>query len=196
MERLPPHRDHLVARHLELARRAAGRIYPRVRGLVGFDELCALANAGLAEAAERYDPARGTTFATFAWYRIQGAIVDGLRRSSQRRQSAPAAAPAPRPRVVSLDTLRDRGFDAAGDAPGPGDDLDRARRTARLRAAIAQLPDRPRALVTKHYFEGKSLLEAGAELGVSKSWASRLHAQAVDQLRALMGRADRADRAD
>lgn len=188
MERPPLHRD-LVAHHLALARRAAGRIYPRVRGLVGFDELCALANAGLAEAAERYDPARGATFATFAWYRIQGAIVDGLRRSSPRRQAAPAGAtaPAPRPpRMISLDTLRDRGFDAAGDAPGPGDDLDRARRTARLRAAIAQLPDRPRELVTKHYFEGKSLLEAGAELGVSKSWASRLHAQAVDRLRVLI----------
>ena len=135
MERLSLHHPvpQLVAHHLALARRAAGRIYPRVRGLVGFDELCALANAGLAEAAERYDPARGATFATFAWYRIQGAIVDGLRRSTQRR-AALAAAP---PRMISLDTLRDRGFDAAGDAPGPGDDLDRARRTARLRAAIA-----------------------------------------------------------
>jgi RNA polymerase sigma factor for flagellar operon FliA len=184
VERLSLHHPvpQLVAHHLALARRAAGRIYPRVRGLVGFDELCALANAGLAEAAERYDPARGATFATFAWYRIQGAIVDGLRRSTRRR-AALAAAP---PRMVSLDTLRDRGFDAAGDAPGPGDDLDRARRTARLRAAIAQLPDKPRELVTKHYFEGKSLLEAGAELGVSKSWASRLHHQAVDRLRAAL----------
>jgi RNA polymerase sigma factor for flagellar operon FliA len=176
--------DQLVARHLELARRAAGRIYPRVRGLVSFDELRALANAGLAEAAGRYDPGRGASFATFAWYRIHGAIFDGLRRSSQRRASAPT--PRPPPRMVSLEALRDRGFDAAGDAPGPADDLDGARRAARLRVAIAQLPDKPRALVTKHYFEGKSLLEAGAELGVSKSWASRLHAQAVDRLRTLI----------
>ncbi|HEX3482667.1 MAG TPA: sigma-70 family RNA polymerase sigma factor [Kofleriaceae bacterium] len=172
--------DDLVARHLDLARRAAGRIYPRVRGLASFDELRALANAGLAEAAERYDPGRGASFATFAWYRIHGAIFDGLRRSSQQRAAAPP------PRMVSLEALRERGFDAAGDAPGPADGIDGARRTARLRRAIAQLPDRPRALVTKHYFEGKSLLEAGAELGVSKSWASRLHAQAVDQLRALI----------
>jgi RNA polymerase sigma factor for flagellar operon FliA len=157
-----------------------------VRGLVSFDELRALANAGLAEAAERYDPGRGATFATFAWYRIHGAIFDGLRRSSQRRAAAPS--PRPPPRMVSFEALRDRGFDAAGDAPGPADDLDGARRAARLRVAIAQLPDRPRELVTKHYFEGKSLLEAGAELGVSKSWASRLHAQAVDRLRALMDR--------
>jgi RNA polymerase sigma factor for flagellar operon FliA len=174
--------EQLIARHLELARRAAGRIYPRVRGLVSFDELRALANAGLAEAAERYEPGRGATFATFAWYRIHGAMFDGLRRSSQRRAAAPP------PRVMSLEALRDRGFDAAGDAPGPGDDLDGARRAARLRRAIDRLPDRPRALVTKHYFEGKSLLEAGAELGVSKSWASRLHAQAVEQLRTLMAR--------
>lgn len=176
--------DDLVARHVELARRAAGRIYPRVRGLVSFDELRALANAGLAEAAGRYDPGRGATFATFAWYRIHGAIFDGLRRSSQRRAAAPPALPPPR--MVSLEALRERGFDAAGDAPGPADDLDGARRATRLRVAIARLPDRPRALVTKHYFEGKSLLEAGAELGMSKSWASRLHAQAVDQLRALV----------
>jgi RNA polymerase sigma factor FliA len=172
---------HLVARHLELARRAAGMIYPRVRSRVSFDELRALANAGLAEAAQRYDPARGATFATFAWYRIHGAIFDGLRRSTERRATAPAA-------VVSLEALRDRGFDAAGDAPAPDDGIDRARRAARLRAAIAQLPDKPRQIVTKHYFEGKSLLEAGAELGLSKSWASRLHAQAVDRLRALIDR--------
>ena len=37
--------------------------------------------------------------------------------------------------------------------------------------------------MTKHYWEGKNLLEAGAELGISKSWASRLHAQAVERLR-------------
>jgi DNA-directed RNA polymerase specialized sigma subunit len=29
-------------------------------------------------------------------------------------------------------------------------------------------------------------MEAGAELGISKSWASRVHAQAVDRLRAAL----------
>lgn len=171
--------EQLVARHLELARRAARRVYARVRGWVDLDELRAIAGAGLAEAADRYDPRRGATFVTFAWPRIHGAMLDELRRSGSRRAAA-------RPRVTSLEVLRDRGFDAVDDAPGPADDLDGARRVARLRAAIAQLPERSRALVTKHYFEGKSLLEAGAELGVSKSWASRLHAQAVDRLRALV----------
>lgn len=57
-------------------------IFPRVRDHIELDELVALANAGLAEAASRFDPERGASFATFAWYRVQGSIVDGLRRQS------------------------------------------------------------------------------------------------------------------
>ena len=52
-----------------------------------------------------------------------------------------------------------------------------------LRAAIATLPEKEQALLKKHYYEGKTLDAAGAELGVSKSWASRIHAQAIDRLR-------------
>src|SRR3954453_10408452 len=35
--------------------------------------------AGLLEAAERYDPKMGANFMTFSYYRIRGAIYDGLR---------------------------------------------------------------------------------------------------------------------
>jgi RNA polymerase sigma factor for flagellar operon FliA len=203
-------------------------IHPRVRDHVPFDELVGLANAGLAEAANRYDPERGVAFATFAWYRVNGAIVDGLRkathvprrtwaklialraaneylehraerdRGAAQRGAAPAtgddalaqvqhAMSAIRTMyVTSLETMRDRGFDVADDAPVMADRIDSARMATRLRAAIASLPAKERALMTKHYWEGKNLLEAGAELGLSKSWASRLHAQAVEKLRSIV----------
>jgi RNA polymerase sigma factor for flagellar operon FliA len=218
----------LVERHLELARRAAAMIHPRVRDHVAFEDLVALANAGLAEAATRYDPERGATFATFAWYRINGAIIDGLRkathlprrtwaklvalraasdylehraerdRGAAQRGTLPAggadalaavqhAMSAIRTMyVTSLETMRDRGFDVEDGAPGLASQLDTSRLAARLRKAIESLPDKERALVTKHYWEGKNLLEAGAELGMSKSWASRLHAQAVEKLRTIV----------
>lgn len=35
---------------------------------------------GLVEAAERYNPQRGIAFTTFSYYRINGAIYDGLRQ--------------------------------------------------------------------------------------------------------------------
>ena len=222
-------RAQLVERNLELARKAAAVIYPRVRDHVAFEELVALANAGLAEAAHRFDPARGVQFSTFAWYRVNGAIIDGLRRTTHlprrtwaklvalraasdylenraerergvaERGHAPATAGDALAQVqqamsairtmymTSFETLREGGFDVADDdGPAMTDKIDGARLASRLREAIAALPDKERALVTKHYWEGKNLLEAGAELGMSKSWASRLHAQAVDKLRQIV----------
>jgi RNA polymerase sigma factor for flagellar operon FliA len=72
----------LVEGHLAIPTRVARKLYARVRRYVEFDELVSLGNAGLVEAARRFDPARKVTFAVFAWYRVHGAIVDGLRRQS------------------------------------------------------------------------------------------------------------------
>ena len=49
--------------------------------------------------------------------------------------------------------------------------------------AVRALPARERHFIEKCYVEGKSLVEAGQELGLSRSWSSRLHARAVDMLR-------------
>jgi RNA polymerase sigma factor for flagellar operon FliA len=88
--------------------------------------------------------------------------------------------------MTSLETLQEGGFDPALETTHPTEAIDTRRMSTRLRAAIATLPEKERALMTKHYWEGKNLLEAGEELGISKSWASRLHAQAVDRLRAIV----------
>jgi RNA polymerase sigma factor for flagellar operon FliA len=51
-----------------------------------------------------------------------------------------------------------------------------------LRQAIDELPADARQLIRGAYFEGKTLKDAGEELGISKAWASRLHARALEQL--------------
>lgn len=56
----------------------------------------------------------------------------------------------------------------------------------RVRAAIAQLPEKERKLLEGYYFQGKTLEEAGAGIGQSKSWASRLHARAVERLKEIL----------
>lgn len=222
-------RARLVESHLDLPRKAAAMIHARVRDHIELEELVAMGNAGLAEAASRFDPARGVAFSTFAWYRVQGAIVDGVRRSSnlprrvwarlvalraaseylehRAERELGAARRGARPPegadalaavksalsairtmyVTSLDGLREQGFDAADpDAGAPDERFATGAISEKLRHALAALPAKERALVTKHYWEGKNLLEAGAELGISKSWASRLHAQAVERLRTIV----------
>ncbi|NVI98963.1 sigma-70 family RNA polymerase sigma factor [Myxococcus sp. AM009] len=56
----------------------------------------------------------------------------------------------------------------------------------RVRAAIEKLPEKERKLLMGYYFQGRTLEEAGAEIGQSKSWASRLHARAIDRLKELL----------
>jgi RNA polymerase sigma factor for flagellar operon FliA len=62
----------------------------------------------------------------------------------------------------------------------PEDLLGDAEMLARVRAAVAQLPDQERHMVERHYFEGQRLDQAAAALGLSKSWGSRLHARAIE----------------
>ncbi len=203
-------------------------IHKRVRDHVDLDELVALGNTGLAEAAQRFDDTRGATFATYAWYRVQGAIVDGLRKMTQlpRREwqklvalraaaeyleqraerDAGAAKAGALPALgadalaqvkqamsairtmylCSLESMQDDGEELAGPTVDPAVAIDAARDARKIRLALARLPEKERALMTKHYWEGKNIMEAGAELGISKSWASRLHAQAVDRMRAMV----------
>jgi RNA polymerase sigma factor FliA len=57
----------------------------------------------------------------------------------------------------------------------------------RLRAAIARLPEKERKLLESYYFQGKTMEEAGGQIGQSKSWASRLHARAIERLKDMLG---------
>jgi RNA polymerase sigma factor FliA len=49
-----------------------------------------------------------------------------------------------------------------------------------LKRAIDERPDAERALIRRHYFDGLKFEEVAKELGLSKSWASRLHARAIE----------------
>jgi RNA polymerase sigma factor FliA len=73
-------------------------------------------------------------------------------------------------------------LDAEGQELTPEALVGNAELAARMRTLVAGLPDRERALIERHYFDGETLDAAAASLGLSKSWGSRLHARAVESL--------------
>jgi RNA polymerase sigma factor for flagellar operon FliA len=54
---------------------------------------------------------------------------------------------------------------------------------AGLLQALSALPTRQRIIVRGFYFEGRSIDAMARDLGISKSWASRLHTNALRTLR-------------
>jgi RNA polymerase sigma factor for flagellar operon FliA len=219
-------KNQRVEQHLALVQAIARKLKKTLGTSIEYDDLVAYGSKGLVEAAERFDARPGVAFTTFAYYRIRGAMFDGLRtmgwysRADYARYRAeeraneylsshadrpPAGAEGPTgpkldtPEVLAAvaqvlsgvaavhitsleaaSTVADTTF-AAPDAA-----LDIGRLGKRVREAITKLPDRERQLMELYYFAEKNLEEAGAEMGLSKSWACRLHARAVELLRAEM----------
>jgi RNA polymerase sigma factor for flagellar operon FliA len=52
-----------------------------------------------------------------------------------------------------------------------------------MKQGVQILPERERALVEAVYFGGTTIEEAGQRLGLSKSWASRMHAKALERIK-------------
>src|SRR5262245_22829178 len=72
-------RDRLVEQHLSLVHAIAGKLKRTLGKSIDFEDLVGYGSKGLIEAAERFDARQGAAFSTFAYYRIRGAMVDGLR---------------------------------------------------------------------------------------------------------------------
>ncbi|MBJ6724817.1 FliA/WhiG family RNA polymerase sigma factor [Geomesophilobacter sediminis] len=76
---VPLSRDELVVSHLPLVKFIVDRIASSLPPHLDRDDLRSAAVIGLISAAERFDPARGVQFKTFAEQRIRGTIMDELR---------------------------------------------------------------------------------------------------------------------
>ncbi|MEO1174626.1 MAG: sigma-70 family RNA polymerase sigma factor, partial [Myxococcota bacterium] len=72
-------RPKLIEKYMPYVRSIAGKVKKTVAKEIDFEDLVEYGMIGLLEAADRYDPQYGANFMTFAYYRIRGAIYDGLR---------------------------------------------------------------------------------------------------------------------
>jgi RNA polymerase sigma factor for flagellar operon FliA len=90
--------------------------------------------------------------------------------------------------ATSLDAAE--GLQLADEALPADERLELEELKGRVRRAMEKLPEKERQLLLGYYFQGKTLEQAGGEIGQSKSWASRLHARAVETLKKVLEEED------
>jgi RNA polymerase sigma factor for flagellar operon FliA len=210
---MTPREEELVTTHLPLVHSLAHKLAPHLGRGVEHDELVSAGHEGLIQAARRYDPERGVAFSTFAYYRIRGAMFDSVRRAhtalpTGRKPSfaeradeylEPHASDPPPPDAAAaaerLATLvadlattyvlcaRDVNEEPDTTMPDPCEATSAREELSIVKQRLARLPDSEQRLLRLMYFEDLSMQDAAARLGMSKGWASRLHARALAKLR-------------
>lgn len=194
---------------------------PRSRWPVPREDLLSAGQAGLLDAARRYDPSRGATFRTFAYYRVHGAVFDEIRRQSpmpqywySRLKAAEAvmqvsegeAAEAFSEPVTKLteqeaeEALEEHLDLAAVSAairlkleaerapvppPSPADPettYERAELLDLVRRELDRLDTTEADIVRRYYFEEHRLEDIATDLGLSKSWVSRIHTRTIARI--------------
>src|SRR6187200_2233471 len=80
--------DDDTASQSELVERVLRRVVRELSLSVDLGDLRGWGHAGLLEAKQRFDASRGVRFSTFAYYRVRGAMLDGVRRQGWIKRSA------------------------------------------------------------------------------------------------------------
>ncbi|MGI8786276.1 MAG: sigma-70 family RNA polymerase sigma factor [Pyrinomonadaceae bacterium] len=211
-------RDWLIEKHKPIVYHLAKKISQSFPFKTEMEDLVAYGQLGLVEASERFDATRGNSFSTFAYYRINGAIYDGLRemgvitRSRTHRFAANAN-----------DVLMTEADDAATRAAAVDDEIktvenlidalipiyflslddadtkeirDETAFTAgdfetrdlleRIRRVLEEIEPEEAELLKKLYFKNTLMKDLATQMGVTKSWVSRLHARAIKHLQAAL----------
>ena len=208
-------RNKLIEEHLGYVKALSAQVKKELSPQLDFEELVAYGSKGLVEAAERFDPARGVSFTTFSYYRIRGAIFDGLRQlgwlnrnaygrfltaandylgnAADRSIAYGPGTPTKEETIselgMALDDLASIFLTSLSTAsPEEPADLERLDASQALeiketstavQQALGNLPEKERRLIELYYFQGLTLQGVGKQLGLSKSWTSRLHTKAI-----------------
>jgi RNA polymerase sigma factor FliA len=89
-DRLTPAQSELVSRNLPLVEHIVTRMTTGFPSNYSRDDLVQTGVIGLIEASTRFDPSIGVAFSTFAGRRIEGAVIDMLRRDDWAPRSVRA----------------------------------------------------------------------------------------------------------
>lgn len=176
-------RDTLIRHNLRLVAHVVKKYYAAPDAQ---DDLISIGTIGLIKAVDTFKPERQVRFASYASQCIENELRMHLRHT--RREG---------PTVSLQEPLESKGNDSGmltladvlPDLAVMEDACEQRDAVRRLRAQVAALPERERALLTLRYgLTGAAPLtqqQAAARFGISRSYVSRLEKRALETLRGM-----------
>lgn len=83
---------------------------------------------------------------------------------------------------LSVDEIQASGYEPVSEDDNAEEMLAEKQSSVHLRERVAELDDEERSIVVGYYFEEKPFATIAEELGVSKSWISKVHKKALQKL--------------
>ena len=200
-------RNRLVDFYTPKVRSFAAFLYARrIDNSVPFEDYYQYALCGMIEALERFDSARGVAFWTYASYRIQGTVLNGLRIATERHQMVAALnqmeKKSENDELSAKKTTKQGGFVDFIEATvtyayefilaraGSSREMEGFYESTCLQeavddvlACVETLPERERLVLKLHYFSDKSFEQLSDLLGVTRGRISQIHQRALLRVR-------------
>jgi RNA polymerase sigma factor for flagellar operon FliA len=142
---------------------------------------------GLSEAIDRYDPDYGTKFETYAIQRIRGKIIDELRKLQKKPKISKDSEQ--RYSDLSLNQSFDGedGYQLYETIPNdtvlPDDEYNKNELKEILIAAMKELQERDRLIITLYYYENLNYKEIAELLDITVSRVSQIHSRIIKDLK-------------
>lgn len=206
-------RERLISKYEPFANVLAAKLYSKRQVYeIEFEEYRQYALVGLLESIDRYDNRHGASFRTYASYRIQGAILNGVERYNEKQQQITASARLREERMQTIlqeaselgreqDTfmrlvdialgvaigymLEDSGMYQAGHEVQESSVYKSHELRDLIRVVtglVATLPQVEENIIRLHYFQQVRFDHIAEQLGISKGRVSQLHHRALQRL--------------
>lgn len=183
LARLDEERSALVAQWSGLIAWAVNR-YPKAKEKMG-DLAESIAGEALVDAARMYDPAIGK-FSTFASKIMWSALQRETERDGVIRRKSGARYGHPPIRIIPIQHQADR-YDLAFQLAAPEEVIAvEADEMEFLRESVSHLTPRQALVIRLRFFEGQSLTQVAAVIGLSKEMVRQIQLKAIKKLKELM----------
>ncbi len=206
----------LVDRYHDLVYNIAHHLHENLPTRVPIEDMVGWGITGLLEAYKRFDQTQQSRFATYAYYRVRGAILDGCPEPMVRLDKRALeigcnevlhsyghivqnhhAQGTIEDRLSMLSetsgtlmmvyVLSESPSTAMRNEGAPQNKrLRRIQNAQTTRDAVQRLDDNERTIIEGLYFDKRTLSDIADELGLSTSWTCRLHTRALRKLRKVI----------